>query len=138
MSTLKTKFAAQAAKRLRANLTDAEIKLWEHIPERQLNGFKFVRQLPVGAYIADFAYREADLIVELDGGQHAENAKDAARTRDLAAHGYSVLRFWNDDVLENTEGVLTAIAEHLSKAPSPGLRFTKTDLSPKGRGEERV
>ncbi|PXA90387.1 DNA methyltransferase [Nostoc sp. 3335mG] len=136
MSTLKTKFAARAAKNLRANMTDAEHKLWSHIRDRQLLGFKFVRQLPVGAFIADFACREADLIVELDGGQHAENLRDERRTIVLAEHGYAVIRFWNRHVLTNIDGVLEAIAEHLAKAPSPGLRFAKPDLSPEGRGGE--
>ena len=136
MSTLKTRFAQKAAKTLRANMTDAERKLWSHLRDRQVQGFKFVRQLPVGSYIADFACREADLVVELDGGQHADNARDGQRTRSLAEHGYAVVRFWNDDVLTNIDGVVAAIAELLAKAPSPGLRFAKPDLSPEGRGEE--
>jgi len=136
VTTLKTRFAAKAAKSLRANLTDAERKLWSHIRDRQLMGFKFVRQLPVGPFIADFACRDADLIVELDGGQHAENARDEQRTAALAEHGYAVVRFGNGDVLTNIDGVLEAIAARLAKAPSPGLRFAKPDLSPEGRGEE--
>jgi very-short-patch-repair endonuclease len=137
VSTLKTQFAAKASKTLRANMTDAERKLWAHVRNRQLLGFKFVRQLPIGRFIADFACREADLIIELDGGQHAENLRDAERTAKLGQHGYVVLRFWNNDVLSNLDGVLMAIAEHLQKAPSPGLRLAKSDLSPEGRGEER-
>ncbi|MET3899423.1 very-short-patch-repair endonuclease [Devosia sp. UYZn731] len=135
MSVLKTKFAAQSAKTLRANSTDAERKLWSSLRSRQVLGHKFVRQQPVGPYIADFAYRVADLIIELDGGQHAESDRDAARTAALAQHGYTVIRFWNNDVLTNLDGVLESIAEHLNKAPSPGLRFAKPDLSPEGRGE---
>jgi very-short-patch-repair endonuclease len=136
MTVLKTKFAAKAAKALRTTMTDAERKLWSQLRDRQLQGFKFVRQQPVGRYIADFACREADLVIELDGGQHAENIQDDVRTADLASFGYQVIRFWNNDVLTNLDGVLHAIAEHLNKAPSPGLRFAKSDLSPKGRGEE--
>lgn len=136
MTTLKTKFAAKAAKTLRANMTEAEHKLWSHIRDRQLLGFKFVRQLPVGPFIADFACREADLIIELDGGQHAGSLRDEQRTQLLAEHGYAVIRFWNHDVLNNLDGVLEAIAAHLAKAPSPGLRFAKPDLSPEGRGGE--
>jgi very-short-patch-repair endonuclease len=136
MSILKTRFAAQAAKTLRRNSTDAERKLWSKLRARQLLGFKFVRQQPVGRHIADFACREADLIIELDGGQHAENARDEHRTRSLAEHGYDVIRFWNDDILTNPDGALEVSAERLNKAPSPGLRFAKPDLSPKGRGEE--
>jgi len=136
MSTLKTKFAQRAAKTLRANMTEAERKLWSHIHDRQVLGFKFVRQLPVGPYIADFACREADLIIELDGGQHSESSRDDQRTAALADHGYALVRFWNNDVLTNTEGVLEAIAAHLAKAPSPGLRFATSGLSRMGRGQE--
>jgi very-short-patch-repair endonuclease len=137
MSTLKTRFAAQAAKKLRTNSTNAERKLWYHLRERRLLGFKFVRQQPIGPYIVDFACRDADLIVELDGGQHnSASTYDDRRTAALAEHGYAVLRFWNNDALNNTEGVLQTIMEHLAKAPSPGLRFAKPDLSPKERGEE--
>ena len=138
MSVLKTKFAAKSAKVLRRNSTDAERKLWSALRNRQLLGFKFVRQQPVGPYIADFACREADLIVELDGDQHAESIKDQQRTEALAQYGYQVIRFWNQDVLTNVEGALLLIAERLSKAPSPGLRFAKPDLSPKGRGKEET
>lgn len=138
MSVLKTKFAAKSAKILRQNSTDAERKLWSALRDRQLLGFKFVRQQPIGPYIADFACREADLIVELDGGQHAQSVKDEQRTEALAHHGYQVIRFWNHDVLTNVEGALQLIAEHLSKAPSPGLRFAKPDLSPEGRGKEET
>jgi very-short-patch-repair endonuclease len=136
MSILKTRFAAKSAKVLRKNSTDAERKLWSHIRDRQLLGFKFVRQQPVGPYIADFACREADLVIELDGGQHADLARDQQRTAELEQHGYDVIRFWNHDVLSNLEGTVQVISERLSKAPSPGLRFAKPDLSPRGRGEE--
>ncbi len=136
MSTLKTRFAATAAKRLRTDMSEAERKLWRHLRNRQFQGLKFVRQLPVGRFIADFACREADLIIEVDGGQHADSAADAIRTKALSEHGYAVVRFWNHDVLNNIEGVMTVLAAHLEKAPSPGLRYAKPDLSPKGRGEE--
>jgi very-short-patch-repair endonuclease len=136
LSVLKTRFAAKSAKTLRRNSTDAERKLWSKLRDRQLLGFKFVRQQPIGPYIADFACREADLVIELDGGQHAESERDAVRTERIAMHGYQVMRFWNHDVLTNLEGTLQAVADRLSKAPSPGLRFAKPDLSPKGRGEE--
>ncbi|MGV8854570.1 MAG: endonuclease domain-containing protein [Devosia sp.] len=134
MSVLKTRFAAQAAKMLRQDASDAERKLWSRLRNRQLLDYKFVRQQPVGRYIADFACRDADLIIELDGGQHALSTTDADRTAALAEHGYRVIRFWNSDVLGNLDGVLETIASHLSKAPSPGLRFAKPDLSPEGRG----
>jgi Uncharacterized protein conserved in bacteria len=136
MSTLKTRFASQAAKTLRINMSDAERKLWSALRNRQFRGLKFVRQLPVGPYIADFACREADLIIEVDGSQHAENIRDEFRTRELEKHGYAVIRFWNRDVLTNLDGVFAVLAEYFEKAPSPGLRYAKPDLSPKGRGEE--
>jgi very-short-patch-repair endonuclease len=135
VSVLKSKFAARAAKTLRANSTDAERKLWSRLRDRRLLGFRFVRQQPIGPFIADFACREADLVIELDGSQHAEDDAvqyDARRTAILAEHGYQVLRFWNTDALLHTDGVLELIAEHLQMAPSPGLRFAKSDLSPQG------
>ncbi|HEV2518555.1 MAG TPA: DUF559 domain-containing protein [Devosia sp.] len=134
MGTLKRKFVARA-RSLRENSTDAERKLWSHLRDRQLLNCKFVRQQPVGSYVADFACRERDLIVELDGGQHGTDTgvmTDVARTEVLGQHGYRVVRFWNSDVLSNIDGVLQMIAETLEKAPSPGLRYAKSDLSPKG------
>jgi very-short-patch-repair endonuclease len=131
MSRLKARYDARA-RSLRSNSTDAEHRLWYHLRDRRLLGFKFVRQAPIGPFVADFACREADLVVELDGGQHAGSQRDGQRTMVLAEHGYAVLRFWNDDVLGNTEGVLQAIAGHLAKAASPGLRVAKSDLSPRG------
>jgi very-short-patch-repair endonuclease len=135
VSVIKTKFAARAAKTLRANSTDAERKLWSRLRDRRLLGFRFVRQQPIGPFIADFACREADLVIELDGSQHAEDDAvqyDARRTAILAEHGYQVLRFWNTDALLHTDGVLELIADHLQKAPAPGLRVAKSDLSPQG------
>ena len=135
MSVLKTKFAARASKTLRQNSTDAERKLWSYLRDRRLLGFKFVRQQPIGPYIADFACRDADLIVELDGSQHAEDDAidhDERRSAFLMEHGYRVVRFWNGDVLRHIGGVLELIAEHLTKAPSPGPRYAKSDLSPEG------
>ncbi len=134
MSVLKTKFAGKAARKLRASMPNAEAKLWYHLRNRQLLGYKFVRQQPIGSYIADFARREGDLVVELDGGQHGEPdalAYDARRTSVLAEHGYEVLRFWNSDVFENLDGVLEEIIRKL-KAPSPGRRYAPSDLSPDG------
>jgi very-short-patch-repair endonuclease len=78
--------------------------------DRRLGGLKFRRQVPIGSYVVDFCCEHARLIIELDGGQHAErNAQDAERTAELDAHGYLVLRFWNDDVLNNIDGVLEMI-----------------------------
>ena len=100
-------------------MTDAEATLWRRLRSGQLQGTKFRRQVPIGGFIVDFCSRIPKLVVEIDGGQHADNAlQDAARTHVLAAHGYTVLRFWNNDVLTNIEGVLAAIAQAVT-APSP-------------------
>jgi len=108
------------ARKLRNNSTDAEKKLWTHLSRRQLNGFKFSRQMPVGPYICDFMCREAKLVVELDGGQHDERAAyDAARTNYIETSGYRLVRFWNTDVLSNMEYVLTGIVEALEVPPPP-------------------
>src|SRR4051794_25999426 len=102
------------ARRLRVNQTDAETVLWNRIRNRQIDGHKFVRQEPILGYICDFVCRELNLVVEVDGGQHNESALDAVRDRRLTGQGYKVLRFWNNDVLGNTEGVLTALQAELS------------------------
>lgn len=101
------------ARRLRANQTDAEAVLWNRIRNRQIDGHKFARQVPIGAYICDFVCREKQIVIEVDGGQHAESATDAIRDNYLIAEGYRVLRFWNNDVLGNLEGVLTTIQTEL-------------------------
>jgi very-short-patch-repair endonuclease len=100
------------ARKLRRNLTDAERKLWSELRGRRLNGLKFRRQVPVAGFIADFLCEEIRLILEVDGGQHGENAEmDHQRTRVLNAAGYEVLRFWNNEVLTNIEGVCERILE---------------------------
>jgi len=94
--------------------------MWRLLRARQLAGWKFRRQHPVGRYIADFACVEAGVIVELDGGQHADAASaDAARTAALAAAGFRVFRFWNNEVLANRDGVALAIRVALAGGPSP-------------------
>jgi very-short-patch-repair endonuclease len=103
----------QIARRLRANQTYAETVLWNRIRNRQIDGHKFVRQLPISGYICDFVCRERSLIVEVDGGQHNESAEDAVRDRRLTEEGFNVLRFWNNDVLGNVEGVLMTIQSAL-------------------------
>lgn len=107
------------ARQLRVEATDAEARLWQRLRNRMLGGFKFRRQFPVGPYIADFICIERKLIVELDGGQHADNPADKRRTRFLELRGYRVIRFWNPDVLSNTDGVLEMILIELEKAPHP-------------------
>jgi very-short-patch-repair endonuclease len=123
---------------LRINGTDAERKFWGMVRARQLDGHKFVRQVPIGPYFADFACREAALIVELDGGQHADSADDVVRTSYLNAEGYSVLRFWNNDVLGNLEAVHHAVLSVLALNPSPDLRYAPATLSPQGRGKSGI
>src|SRR5579862_3161947 len=107
------------ARGLRRRSTRAELLLWRHLRDRQLAGFKFVRQEPIGRYFADFVCRDLNLIIEVDGGQHSDSASDAMRdavTRDL---GYRTIRVWNHDVLGNTEGVLKILKSELEKAPHP-------------------
>ena len=100
----------ERARGLRVRQTDAERLLWSRLRNRQFAGYKFRRQEVIGAYIADIVCLEAKLIIELDGGHHAmQSADDAERTIYLNRLGYKVLRFWNNDVLCNTEGVLERI-----------------------------
>lgn len=107
------------ARKLRANQTDAEDRLWHHLRDRRLEDAKFVRQFQIDGYVADLACRTAKLAIELDGGQH--NAKrDAARTVIIENYGYRVLRFWNNDVLQNTDGVLEQIRQELLLARNRG------------------
>lgn len=101
------------SKQLRQNSTDAERKLWSCLRNSQLEGFKFRRQAPIGKYIVDFVCLEKCLIVEVDGGQHAENIKDKERDSWLESEGYKVIRFWNKEVLAETNGVLEVIRKTL-------------------------
>jgi very-short-patch-repair endonuclease len=102
------------ARALRTSQTDAERALWRHLRGRHFLGWKFRRQHEIGLYIADFVCADKWLIVELDGGQHVERAdQDAVRAEWLCRAGYRVLRFWNDDVLKNTDDVLEQIQRAL-------------------------
>ena len=105
------------ARRLRNVPTDEEGKLWYRLRSRRLNGYKFVRQEPIGPYTVDFVCRERRLIIEVDGGQHADSGRDAVRDKWLTDHNYRVLRFWTSDVLGNMAGVLETIATALAEAP---------------------
>jgi very-short-patch-repair endonuclease len=100
-------------RQLRRKATNAEMKLWFSLRDRRLDGFKFTRQVPIGRYIADFVCRDEMIVVEVDGGQHADNAKDRIRDSFMKDEGYRVLRFWNNDVLANHDDVLAAILETL-------------------------
>lgn len=107
------------ARKLRREQTDAERKLWSRLRDRQVCNAKFRRQHPIGSFVADFCCVEAGLIIELDGGQHADNADaDEQRTSYLRQNGFRVLRFWNNAVLQNTDAVMDGIARAL-EGPHP-------------------
>jgi very-short-patch-repair endonuclease len=101
------------AKTLRRNSTEAEKKLWDMLRDRRLEGWKFRRQVPLGSYVVDFYCSKAKLIVEADGGQHAESASDAIRTTWLTGNGYRVKRYWNNDILANPDGIFIDLLEAL-------------------------
>ena len=108
------------ARELRRNATDAEVRLWRAISARKIAGVRFNRQVPIGPFICDFVCRGRRLIVEVDGGQHAEDAVgEESRTRYLQFEGYRIIRFWNNEILENLEGVVTEIGRVLASLPSP-------------------
>ncbi|WP_090195091.1 endonuclease domain-containing protein [Erythrobacter sp. HL-111] len=106
----------QTARKLRREMTEAERALWLHLRQRDLFGVKFIRQHPIGDFIADFACRSLRLAIEVDGGQHSDSPTDVNRTRIIKAHGYCVIRFWNNEVLENMDGVLQVIAKEIAIA----------------------
>ena len=98
------------SRKLRRNSTEAEKFIWKHLKAKQLDGLKFKRQTPIGKYVVDFVCFEKNLIIELDGGQHAEqHEEDIDRNYWLHSQGFKVLRFWNNEVFENIEGVLETI-----------------------------
>lgn len=108
------------ARSLRRHATDAEKAMWSGL-RRSFPGVKFRRQVPIGPYFADFLCHAAGLVIEADGGQHDEaKAYDEARTRFIASRGYRVVRYWNNEVLTNLDGVLADVARHLSPSPSQG------------------
>jgi very-short-patch-repair endonuclease len=106
------------AKGLRKNSTDAERALWRHLSGKQFEGSKFRRQQPVGRYIVDFVCFEKKIVIEVDGGQHSDTRdQDALSDAWFKAQGFSVFRFWNHEVLQNIEGVLTHILNHPPLTP---------------------
>ena len=124
--------ASSHARTLRANSTDAERALWQHLRAYRMRGQKFRRQTPIGLYIADFVCLEARLIIELDGGQHAERSTyERDRTAGLQAQGFRVLRFWNTDVLNNLDGSRKSSLRRGRRSP---LSLT---LPHKGGGDKR-
>ena len=121
-------FKRTAASRLRANATGAETLLWRRLKHLETRGTHFRRQMPIGKFIADFACPAARLIVEVDGSQHGEAAgrgRDEERTQWLASEGYRVIRFWNNDITGNIEGVMEAIYDALYGSPTAESRVFK-------------
>ncbi|MBA7465112.1 hypothetical protein ES707_00274 [subsurface metagenome] len=105
---------------LRKNSTEVERYLWRYLRRNQLEGFKFRRQQPIGRYIVDFVNFKRKIVIEVDGGQHAiGNTKDRKRDKWLREEGFEVLRFWDNDVLKNIEGVLEVIRDKLLLSPHP-------------------
>lgn len=116
------------ARNLRQGDNESEALLWLELKRRKLGGYKFTRQFPIGSYFADFCCREQRLVVEIDGSQHAENPHDRKRDEFMRAHGYSVLRFWNTDVLRSRisvcETILAALDGRLAASTkATDLRF---------------
>ena len=105
------------SRKLRSESTEAEKRLWNQLRSRSLAGCKFVRQDVIGPYTVDFICREHRLVIEVDGGQHAADRSDQLRDRWLVTHRYKVLRFWNNDVMSNMEGVLETIEAALTATP---------------------
>jgi very-short-patch-repair endonuclease len=124
------------AKRLRRDQTEAERKLWSALRGRRLGAWKFKRQEQIGNYIVDFVCFGARLIVEADGSQHAESAADERRDAWLNAQGFRVLRFWNNEILTNFDGVLTAISAALPPLPNPSPARGEGLISSPLEGEE--
>jgi very-short-patch-repair endonuclease len=112
------------AKALRKNFTDTERLLWKHLRAKQMEGYNFRRQEPIGSYIVDFVCQEKKTVIEVDGGQHSvERERDFERDKWLEGQGYKVLRFWNNEVLTNIEGVLEVIRRNLKHPPlTPPLK----------------
>ena len=109
------------SRNLRKNMTDVERMLWAKIRGRQLQGFRFRRQHPIGSYIIDFICLELKLIIELDGSQHmGQQQYDMKRSQWLQSNGFKIMRFWNSDILDDLDGVMQAICMHLPPSqPSP-------------------
>ena len=110
------------ARQLRHDMTLAERRLWNILRLRRLDGFRFRRQLPIGPFIVDFACLGARLVIEIDGGQHMDAAGDHARDAFLQRQGFQVLRFWNNEVMADLEGVHALIVQRLAETrPPPSL-----------------
>jgi very-short-patch-repair endonuclease len=130
-----SKTKRQQALDLRRDSTDAEFFLWQLLRSRQLDGFKFHKQVPVGPWIVDFIAFEQKIIVEADGGQHSDSIKDRTRDADLRERGFRVLRFWNNEIFANKDGVLHRILELARNPPHPAPHYVRRDPLPQ---RERV
>lgn len=124
----------ERARRLRQAGNEAEALLWLELKRRRLGGYKFTRQFPIGPYFADFACRERRLVIEIDGSQHADSAYDKRRDEFMRSRGFSILRFWNTDVLKHRaevcETMLAALECRLTESViAPDLRFVHTPAS---------
>ena len=118
------------ARKLRREATEAERRLWSALRDRRLGGYRFRRQYPIGPFIVDFACTKERLIIEADGGQHSDSATDGRRTAWLETQGWRVVRFWNNEILKNAEGVIDAILRELrGGGPSPGRHCAAATLS---------
>ena len=127
IASLRSTKSAANARALRKAMTDAEHRIWYYLRAHRFLGLHVRRQVPLGPYVVDFLCESQRLVIEIDGGQHGDRQEaDATRTEWLAARGYRVLRFWNNEVMENTGGVMEAIAAAVTPRPSP-----------KGEGEMR-
>jgi len=124
----------QRARALRKVENEAEEVLWYELRGRRLNGYKFVRQLPIGPYFADFACRETNLVVEVDGSQHAGCARDRFRNDTMNRNGWSVLRVWHVDVLKDRQAVLETIVAVLDGRLAGKSISTEMKFLPAGRG----
>jgi very-short-patch-repair endonuclease len=125
----------ERARSLRQDMTLAENRMWYFLRNRRLKGYKFVREYIIGSYIADFVCREKKVVIEIDGSQHIDAAEyDQQRTEQLGSLGYSVLRFWNNDVFNNIEVVLNTIVSFIETGlPEIPSSVASRHLLPKGR-----
>ncbi|MGN6748000.1 MAG: endonuclease domain-containing protein [Xanthobacteraceae bacterium] len=133
------KSVTRLARNLCRNSTAAEKLLWKYLRSRALNGVKFVRQEPIGPYVVDFVCRQRRLVIEVDGGQHADNKRDLMRDRWLADHRYRFLRFWNSEVLENIEGVWDTIlsAASAERPPHPNPLLVNGERESDAEGNKK-
>ena len=125
------------AKQMRTDATPAEARLWSVLRAKNLDGWKFKRQVPLGPFIADFVCFDARLVIEADGGQHSECESDDMRDRWFVDNGFRVLRFWNNEVMDNIDGVVAVLRQALTPSPtSPSTVPAQGFVSSPARGED--